>query len=325
MHVPRKASTAATVMLAAILLSSCSQPEPSSGAAAKETQADRSEWPEELPSSGLVKGLELPLEGYMVSYADQVVIDSALRTLQTECMAEYGFTVDLPRPGVNPPASSNSMNIERRYGITDRAQAEKYGYLLPPEQQKYTAEQTPDLPNIQVEVLTGRTKPEPLAPPTGSDGAYSGSGDQTKPARAEYDGKKLHEGGCVGWAKRKLKLNESDAGFVVQLASTGISESRPHQPVEKAITKWSACMKGKGHAASDPYRAMEQGLGGTDTDDSIALALDDIDCKEQTRLIEVWFKEESAVQKQLIKKNKDQLTAVERRMKEVLTAAKAVK
>ena len=95
--------------------------------------------------------------------------------------------------------------------------------------------------------------------------------------------------------------------------------------VVAAIGRWSACMKDKGRKASDPYRAMEQGLVETDTQDSIALALDDIDCKEQTRLIEVWFKEESAVQKRLIKENKDQLDVVKTRTRDVLTAAKAVK
>ncbi|MFJ4126279.1 hypothetical protein DLE01_19990 [Streptomyces sp. FT05W] len=290
-----------------------------------EAHVDKSRWPKDVPRSGLTKGLELPLESYMVPYSDQVVIDSALRDLQTECMSTYGFAVSLPRPGVNPPASSNSMNIERRYGITDRAEAEKYGYLLSPEQQKYTAVQTPDLPGIQVEVLTGHTKPEPVEAPAGSDVGYSGLGEKTKPARAEYQGKKLHKDGCAGWSKRQLELNESDAGFVTQLASTGLSETHPHKSVEQAVKRWSACMKDKGRKASDPYRAMEQGFVETDTQDSIALALDDIDCKEQTRLIEVWFKEESAVQKRLIKENKDQLDVVKTRTRDVLTAAKAVK
>ncbi|RAS24391.1 hypothetical protein BCL80_11467 [Streptomyces avidinii] len=325
-HVLRKASAAAAATLAALTLGSCSPSGPSSpGVTTGEAHVDKSRWPKDVPDSGLTKGLALPLESYMVPYSDQVVIDSALRDLQTECMSTYGFTVNLPRPGVHPPASSNSMNIERRYGITDRAEAEKYGYLLSPEQQKYTAQQTPDLPGIQVEVLTGHTRPEPVEAPVGSDVGYSGVGENTKPARAEYKGRKLHKDGCAGWSKRQLELNESDAGFVTQLASTGLSETRPHKSVEQAVKRWSACMKDKGRKASDPYRAMEQGLVETDTQDSIALALDDIDCKEQTRLIEVWFKEESAVQKRLIKENKDQLDVVKTRTRDVLTAAKAVK
>ncbi|GFM99993.1 hypothetical protein Sfulv_48040 [Streptomyces fulvorobeus] len=296
------------------------------GAVTEETHVNQIEWPEEIPSSGLVKGLELPLESYMVSYSDQVAVDTALRILQTRCMSEYGLTVDLPRPGVNPPPHSNAVSIERRYGLSDRAQAQKYGYGLPKELSRSLESVEEGLSGIEVEVLTGRKKPE-FAPPKGAKDSDGHFGRVPEPARAEHNGKKLHEGGCAGWSKRRLKVNEEDAGFVAGLASTSLSESRPLKPVEKALKSWSACMKDKGRAAADPYRAMEQGYADGDgtTKNAIELALDDIDCKEQTRLIEVWFKEESAIQKRLIEENKDQLAAIKKRMGEVLAAAKATK
>ena len=318
-------------MLVAISLGACSpsgsSADAGANAAKNEKPVDRANWPEETPSSGLAKGLELPLEAYMSSYEDQVTVDTALRTLQTRCMAEYGLTVDLPRPGANPPPHSNAVSIERRYGISDRAQAEKYGYGLPKELTRSLDPVEEGLSGIEVEVLTGHTKPDLKAPKGAESGGGSFSGPGSGPARAEYQGKKLHPGGCIAWSKQQLKLNEEDAGFVSQLASASLSESRPHKPVKKAIKDWSACMKGKGRAASDPYRAMEQAYAKGDgtTKDAIALALDDIDCKEQTRLIAVWAKEESAVQKRLIEENKDQLAAVKKRMGEVLAAAKAVK
>ncbi|WP_411069531.1 hypothetical protein [Streptomyces sp. cmx-4-25] len=279
-----------------------------------------------MPTSGLVKGLELPLESYLPSYADQVVVDTALRTLQTRCMSEYGLTADLPRPGANPPPYSNALSIERRYGISDRAQAQKYGYGLPKELTRSLEPVEKGLSGVEVEVLTGRKKPE-FAPPKGAKVSVGHFGGVPEPARAEHNGKKLHEGGCAGWSKRRLKVNEDDEGFVSVLASRSISESRPLKPVEKALKSWSACMKGKGRKAADPYRAMEQGYAHGDgtTKNAIELALDDIDCKEQTRLIEVWFKEESAVQKRLIEENKDRLAAGKKRMGEALAAAKAVK
>lgn len=329
MHILQRTTITAAVMLAATFLGGCSSPGPASGSAQDAAPVDRSNWPKGRPDSGLAKGLELPLEAYMVSYADQVTVDTALRSLQTRCMADYGFDVDLPRPGTNPPPSDNSANIERRYGITDRTQAEKYGYFLPPEQQGGTEDTTLDLPPVQVEVLTGHTKPEPVAAPEGGGGTYFGAAEKTEPARAEHDGKKLHSGGCTGWAKGQLKLNDADAGFVTQLDAKSLSESRPSKPVEKAITAWSACMKGKGRSAADPYRAMEQGLsegdGSVTTKNAIEIALDDIDCKKQTRLIQVWFTQESAVQKRLIEENKDQLGAVKKRLSQILEAAEAVK
>ncbi|MFE7510845.1 hypothetical protein [Streptomyces sp. NPDC057540] len=331
MHVLRRTTVATTVMLAAISLGACSSSGSASdaakgGAPKDKAPIDRADWPAEVPTSGLVKGLELPLESYLPSYADQVTVDTALRTLQTRCMSEYGLTVDLPRPGANPPPYSNAVSIERRYGLSDRAQAQKYGYGLPKELTRSLEPVEKGLSGIEVEVLTGHKKPE-SAPPGGGKGATGRFGGVPEPARAEHNGKKLHEGGCAGWSKQRLKVNEEDAGFVTGLASASLSESRPLKPVEKALKSWSACMKGKGRKAADPYRAMEQGYADGDgtTKNAIELALDDIDCKERTRLIEVWFKEESTVQKRLIEENKDPLAAVKKRMGEVLAAAKAVK
>lgn len=326
MHVLRRTTVAATVMLAAITLGACSSSGSASDAAKDKAPIDQANWPAEVPTSELVKGLELPLETYLPPYADQVAVDTALRTLQTRCMSEYGLTVDLPRPGANPPPHSNAVSIERRYGLSDRAQAQKYGYGLPKELTRSLESVEQGLSDIEVEVLTGRKKPE-FAPPEGAKGSQGHFGGIPQPARAEHNGKKLHEGGCAGWSKRRLKVNEEDAGFVSGLASTSLSESRPLKPVQKALKSWSACMKDKGREAADPYRAMEQGYADGDgtTKNAIELALDDIDCKEQTRLIEVWFQEESAVQRRLIEENKGQLAAVKKRMGEVLAAAKAVK
>lgn len=326
MHVPRRTTVATTVMLAAITLGACSSSGSASDAAKGKAPIDQANWPAEVPTSELVKGLELPLEAYLPSYADQVAVDTALRTLQTRCMSEYGLTVDLPRPGANPPPHSNAVSIERRYGLSDRAQAQRYGYGLPKELTRSLESVEQGLSDIEVEVLTGRKKPE-FAPPEGAKGSQGHFGGIPQPARAEHNGKKLHEGGCAGWSKRRLKVNEEDAGFVSRLASTSLSESRPLKPVQKTLKSWSACMKDKGREAADPYRAMEQGYADGDgtTKNAIELALDDIDCKEQTRLIEVWFQEESAVQRRLIEENKGQLAAVKKRMGEVLAAAKAVK
>ncbi|WLW52099.1 hypothetical protein [Streptomyces sp. YU58] len=334
MRVLKPTTVATAVMLAAISLGACSSSGSDSGSGSGSSKddtsaapVDRSNWPAEKPASGLVKGLELPLEAYMTPYADQVTVDTALRTLQTRCMAEYGLTVDLPRPGANPPPHSNAMSIEARYGITDRTRAAKYGYGLPKELTRNTEPVDKGLSGVEVEVLTGRAKHE-FRPPEGAegDGPFF-TGADSQPARAEYQGKKLHAGGCAGWSTRRLKVNESDAGYVSQLASTSLSESRSRKPVTKAIKDWSACMKKQGRSAADPYRAMEQGYAKGDgtTQDAIELALDDIDCKKQTRLVEVWFKEESAIQQRLIKENKDQLAAVKTRMSKVLAAAEAVK
>ncbi|MEU6406007.1 hypothetical protein [Streptomyces sp. NPDC046985] len=287
---------------------------------------NKENWPAKTPTSGLVKGLTLPLETYMSSYADQVVVEQAADDLQQSCMKDYGIDLTLPLAGANPPPSDNDANIERRYGITDRAEAEKYGYELPPALQEHTRQTLPDLSGVEVEVLTGHTKPEL---PEVRKGVKTGQAPVpsrgTKPARAEYDGKKLKTGGCIGWSKEQLGTKEAEPTLVAQLAGDSLVQSRKDDKVVKAMAAWSSCMDGKGHKGlADPYKAMDQGVtdGGQPSQDSIALAVDDIDCKKQTDLVKTWFGVESAIQDRQIADNKSRLTGIEEQHGEQLTAAR---
>ncbi|MBQ0984352.1 hypothetical protein KBZ10_07430 [Streptomyces sp. F63] len=293
---------------------------------------DKSIWPEEIPVTGLTKGLKLPLEEYMLSYADTVAIDEAKNALQKQCMAEYGFTVDFPKPGANPPPSNNDANIERRYGITDETVAKTYGYGIPEELTHHVDQPQQELSDVEVEVLTGHTKPEEAALPEGAEagGSYFVAPPRTKPARAEHNGKKLREGGCAGWSDEQLGVSqqEADAFTVSDLNGDSLVATQQSEPVRTVIEDWSACMKTKGHAGlADPYKAMDAGLAldkdGKATAESIRMALDDIACKEKTGLVKVWFDEESKIQRRQINDNKARLDAAKASKKAVLAKADA--
>ncbi|MZF84115.1 hypothetical protein [Streptomyces sp. SID5643] len=315
-HIKRTA-TAVALATSALLVSACSAgttADTADNVADGKPIVNKENWPEKIPTSGLTKDLTLPLEAYMASYEDQVTVEQAANELQQSCMKDYGIDLTLPRAGANPPPSDNDANIERRYGLTDRAQAEKYGYELPPALQEHTKQTMRDLSGVEVEVLTGHTKPElPQAPEgvkTGS--AFTGPG-QTKPARAEYNGKKLRAGGCIGWSKAQLGVKEADPTFVAQLAGDSLVQSMKDDKVIKAIAAWSSCMDGKGHKGlADPYKAMDQGVthDGKPSQESIALAVDDIDCKKQTDLVKIWSEVESAIQNKQITDNKSRLTGI---------------
>ncbi|MEU6406927.1 hypothetical protein ABZ861_30380, partial [Streptomyces sp. NPDC046985] len=95
--------------------------------------------------------------------------------------------------------------------------------------------------------------------------------------------------------------------------------------VVKAMAAWSSCMDGKGHKGlADPYKAMDQGVtdDGQPSQDSIALAVDDIDCKKQTDLVKTWFGVESAIQDRQIADNKSRLTGIEEQHGKEMTAAR---
>ncbi|MEU9322796.1 hypothetical protein AB0D91_03135 [Streptomyces canus] len=327
-HIKRTA-TAIALAASALLVSACSSgtsPHTTQNAADGRPIVNKDNWPEKIPTSGLTKDLTLPLEAYMASYQDQVTVEQAASDLQQSCMKDYGIDLTLPRAGANPPPSDNDANIERRYGITDRAEAEKYGYELPPALQEHTKQTMRDLSGAEVEVLTGHTKPEPAESPeevkAGEPVAVPGQG--TKPARAEYNGKKLKTGGCIGWSKDQLGVKETDPNFVAQLAGDSLVQSMKDDKVIKAIAAWSSCMDGKGHTGlADPYKAMDQGvtIDGKPSQESIALAVDDIDCKEQTGLVKIWSGAESAIQDKQIADNESHLTGIqEQRGKEVAVA-----
>ncbi|MFF0014477.1 hypothetical protein [Streptomyces sp. NPDC005374] len=316
-HIKRTAAAVA-LTASALLASACSPgttPETTTNAADDRPIVNKENWPEKIPTSGPAKDLTLPLEAYMASYEDQVTVEQAADDLQQSCMKDYGIDLTLPRAGANPPPSDNDANIERRYGITDRAEAEKYGYELPPALREHTEQTMRDLSGVEVEVLTGHTKPEPPKAPNaveaGEPVAVPNQG--IEPARAEYNGKKLKSGGCIGWSKDQLGVKEVDPTFVAELAGDSLVRSLKDDKVIKVIAAWSACMDGKGHAGlADPYKAMDQGVtsDGEPSQESIALAVDDIDCKEQTDLVKIWFGVESAIQNQQIVDNKSPLTGI---------------
>ncbi|MEV5887339.1 hypothetical protein AB0L74_32620 [Streptomyces sp. NPDC052020] len=329
-HIKRTA-TAVALTASALLVTACSSgatPETAKNVADDRPIVNKENWPKKIPTSGLTKELTLPLEAYMASYEDQVTIEQAANDLQQSCMKDYGIDLTLPRAGANPPPSDNDANIERRYGITDRAAAEKYGYELPPALQEHTKQGMRDLSGVEVEVLTGHTKPELPQAPEGAKAreAIAVPGQGVKPARAEYNGKKLKTGGCIGWSKEQLGVKEADPTFVAQLAGGSLTQSMKDDKVVKAIAAWSSCMDGKGHTGvADPYKAMDQGVtnDGTPSQESIALAVDDIDCKQQTDLVKVWSGVESAIQDQQIADNKSRLTGIkEQHGKEVAAARK---
>ncbi|MFD6415743.1 hypothetical protein [Streptomyces sp. NPDC060194] len=323
-------ATAAALAASAFLVSACSSGAPSDtteNAADGRPIVNEENWPQRTPTSGLTKDLVLPLEVYMVSYEDQVVVEQAASSLQQSCMKDYGIDLTLPRAGANPPPSDNDANIERRYGITDRVEAEKYGYELPPELQEHTKQSWRELSGAEVEVLTGHTKPEPRKDPTKVKAGerFVSPRQGTRPARAEYNGKKLKTGGCVGWSKEQLGVKEADSYTVAELAGNSLTQSMKDDTVVQAVAAWSSCMDGKGHKGlADPYKAMDQGVtnDGKPSQESITLAVDDIDCKKQTNLVTIWSDVESAIQDKQIADNRSRLTAIKEQHGKEIAAAR---
>lgn len=85
----------------------------------------------------------------------------------------------------------------------------------------------PELTDEQVQVLTGHSKPAVPAAPDAAPAA--------EPAPASYKGRKIHEGGCSGWAKGELKQpTAEDLAFVSELNGNSLTQSMQTPAVKQA-------------------------------------------------------------------------------------------
>ncbi|WP_328885451.1 hypothetical protein [Streptomyces sp. NBC_00316] len=268
---------------------------------------DESSWPKATPDSGLARGLVLPLQQYMQTYEDSVVIERAGRSLETECMAGFGFTITFPPVGTNPPPNADDSNMPRRYGITDRDAAAKYGYGLPPENGEHP--QPPKLTPAAVAVLTGRKGLNPRA----------------EQAPATYQGKKIPKDGCQGAAFNKIGA-QIDFGLSSRLDHDSLVKSQEDPKVQQVIKAWSGCMKKKGYSVEDPYAAVNlvpkvEGAAASAKDISIALA--DIDCKKEVDLVHIWYSVDAAIQKQQVEENQLALEQLKQKNAKAVKTAEA--
>ncbi|WP_333733177.1 hypothetical protein [Streptomyces sp. IBSBF 3010] len=260
-------------------------------------------WPEKVPSRGLAKGLALPLEAFMTSYADEIAVQEARDVAETACMRRYGFTdwrtEDL---GVAPPVSDNASNMPRRYGLSILAEAKEYGYHVP---------------------STGtESTPPPEQEAAGAATVLRGADGSQKVM--SFKGSALPEGGCTGEVNRKIGTLESHV--VEELSSESFLQSQQEPAVKTAMAAWSGCMKDRGYDTPTVWDTDE--LVGvqsqTPTDKEIAIAVADVECKQETDLIKIWFDQESAIQRQLIKKNQASLSGARQKAEKTLDVASGV-
>ncbi|WP_406400163.1 hypothetical protein [Streptomyces uncialis] len=285
-------------VLAGTIMAGCGpgeRPAEHSGSKAARTfdDVDRSQWPDATPRRGLAKGLKLPLERYMQSYEQRVAIDQAVRDQQTACMAGFGFEFRPPPAGTTPPPNPNDANMERRYGITDRVVAERHGYGLAKEEPP-AGSSSPKLGEAATMVLSGAVD----------------KGDTKSSAPISYKGKEIPQGGCSGWAPRKVGAAGLDFSLVSRLNYESLTRSQETPKVRAALKSWSRCMKEKGYEVAIPFDAIHLTTGkGNGSEKAVAIALADIDCKKSTDLVSIWYRVDSGIQREQIKQHRTGLEA----------------
>jgi hypothetical protein len=242
------------------------------------------------PSDGLTKGMVLPLEAYMESDQENLALENGHLALESRCMAAFGFTVPNHVTNQVTPPGFDGANMARRYGISDLAQAQQYGYHLatPPPTSSNPANSvgTPALRSVMF-------------------GSKPNSSGQSTPL-TEYDGKSVPAGGCYAQAGRQIGDANLDADLPNRLDTQSMDRSTADPRVQAALAKWSACMAGKGYHVDSPLNAdtLVPDLNSPEPSTAeIQVAVADVTCKQSTDLINTWFAVETSLQKTLIASN----------------------
>ena len=233
--------------------------------------------------------LRLPLDDYIPSINEVQRIGLARRELIGQCMQRLGVDIAIPKPvtGVGPRTWT-----ERRYGITDAAEAAVLGYGLGKRDPSAHRDPTdgPKLSPRALAVLTGEGAALPI-------------------------GLQVPAGGCSGDAERTLQGPDgdqvSDWYLAQRLSQESFERSRRDPRVLAAFQRWSECMRDQGHDYDEPLAPFsDRSLQNGATRKAIDTAVDDVECKRRTNLVGVWYAVESAHQDVLIEDNRAALATL---------------
>lgn len=257
----------------------------------------RATWPKQEVTSGLAKGMKLPLEGYMIGYPEMADVENAKDVVKQACMKRLGFSYT-PKPmGSEPAPAYNEINMKRRYGLTDRAEADQNGFVPPQALQENTQDDEAELARQDKESSVD-----------GWDAAMSGT--------------------CVPEANRKVGvLFETD--LAGDLASASLEATHARTKVKNAIANWSSCMAARGHNVKTPDEALDR-FGTrtlpelTPSKGEVKMATDDVDCKETSNLVTAWYETETVYQNEQIASHKEDLEEEKSRNTAMVERARVV-
>lgn len=232
--------------------------------------------------------LELPLDSYRLTEADQLTYDRALGLLVGRCMADADFSWYVP-DDPPPPQDRN----HRRYGVIHPDVAQRYGYHPPPvEGSAHTREQRSGI----------------LQDP-GAETAYFGPEDSP-------------EEGCAARAERRLDrgaggngaADEAGAELLTELGWSSLDTSETHPDVVEAKNAWQECMSSRGHSYTTPRKAIEDESWNLDSPSPSAaeraVAVADVECKYEVGMVETWVQAERGIQREMVAEHTRELEAL---------------
>lgn len=243
-----------------------------------------------VPAASAVHGVDLPLDRTLLTPVEELEVIKARNTLMERCLAAHGLTFTFP--AVDPVRDAAKP---RRYGLVDAREAAEFGYRDPAVFTRRSPAPTQRPPSDVVAMITGRGGPS---------------------------------GGCAGEADRTLapdaKPGQEPVSFGLSGRSLEIARTTP--PVTAAAANWSRCMAAAGFAYADPDAAINDPAfsSGRASAHEIAVATQDVRCKERAEWVGTWVGVERAVQDVLIRQHADDLTREREHKERQLAAARTI-
>ncbi len=251
--------------------------------------------------------IELPFDRFVLLQFSAVGdrFDGAVDVLVNQCMEELGLDFRFDERPIRPWGS----NHMRRYGIFSRDLAAQYGYARVP---------SPELDAIQ----------ERQSHPQSDEVQDALLGGST----ATKDNVPIPEGGCMRFASDALGgpavLGDPTFGLAQSVSAATLEMALEDKRVRAKVEEWLSCMADAGVEVAQEHPislAASVGRSGSEVrGDEIDIAVADADCKESTRLLQVWAAVEAEIQSDFYVENEESLDRLNEALLELVEKSSAV-
>lgn len=292
------------VLVAGLTIAGCTSTTPTASSASPTPSSVPATAPEPVLPAATVP--QLPIQTYMFTQVEVYRAEQARFVLSKKCMDSFGVPFTIPSlPAITPAKDIDQQ--DRRYGVTNMAEARSLGYHPPAELITQ---------NTQAPMITTMSPTQKLV--------YFGlPSDQHT-----YQGHPIPPGGCTAAAARQLapvgELSHSE--LTAQISHDSFKTSLSSPPVTAALGQWSVCMHNAGYDYPTPLASGGDRRWSTPqpTPAEITAAVTDINCQHETSLIQIWSAAERAIQQQQIAANTAALNVIQQEKQQQLTVINSV-
>lgn len=227
--------------------------------------------------------IQLPLARYLAPASDEQAYFAAVNVAQRDCAKAFGVTSRIP---VAKQPALIELASERRYGIVNADEVERYGYQLLGGQGAEGDSKAGGWDPDQRELLVMNA----VSP----DGGNVSTDPET--------GQKLPEGGCSAEGFRRIDSGDLPPPvntLAEDLLAQAWERTKADSRALKAEQDWSDCMSELGYDFAHRWDAGNS-VGSEALDVQLQMAKRDLKCAVDSNYVGVWYAVDTAYQDRLI-------------------------